>query len=380
MPARKVLLLIDTLESGGAQRQMVVLANVLHLLGYDVGIVTHYPGDQLSHLLSAGGIRLHHVRRHSRFDLGFLLRLRHLLQSERPDCIISYLTTTNFWARTAGYLAGIPRIITSERSASLAGGRLAMLRERWLSRLSSAIVVNSHEGRRSLINAGLPADRITVIYNGLDLEYFHRQPDEVAQNLRASLGIHGGELLVLVPGRMSAEKNHLLLIEAIERMAPSHPEIRVAFAGNEFYADIRQAVVERIAASGHAHRYLLLGPRTDMPVLYSAADVVVLPSLWEGFPNVLVEAMACGTPVVASNIGDNARIVEDGSTGRLFTSNDPASLARTLEDLICMSRDQRRAMGARGEARARELCSLTAFGERYRALIEGRIPAPASAT
>lgn len=377
MPARKVLLLIDSLESGGAQRQIVVLAKVLRQLGYDVGIVTHYPGDQLSHLLTDQRIRILHVPRHSRYDLGFLLRLRHLLRTERPDCIISYLTTTNFWARIAGFLAGVPRVITSERSATLAGGRLATLRERWLSRLSSVIVVNSHAARQNLIRAGLPAGRIAVIYNGLDCEHFRRQPADAAQDLRTSLGITDREPLVLLPGRMSAEKNHVLLVDAIERISANHPCVRVAFAGNEFYADVRQAVVARIAACPVPARYLLLGARSDMPLLYSAADLVVLPSLWEGFPNVLVEAMACGTPVVASDIGDNAHIITDRVTGRLFTSNDAVSLAGALDDLLRLSAEERRAMGQRGASRARELCSLDTFGARYRELIEGRMPAPA---
>ena len=119
MTNKKVILFVDSLESGGAQRQIVALANVLHGRGYDIVILTYYPGDQLSPFLVSDKIRHHHVPRHTKYEIGFFFRLYRYFKQQSPDCIISYLTTTNFWARTAGSLAGIKNIITSERSTSL---------------------------------------------------------------------------------------------------------------------------------------------------------------------------------------------------------------------------------------------------------------------
>jgi glycosyltransferase involved in cell wall biosynthesis len=107
-----------------------------------------------------------------------------------------------------------------------------------------------------------------------------------------------------------------------------------------------------------------------MPLLYSAADLVVLPSLWEGFPNVVIEAMACGTPVIVSNISDNARIVEHGVTGYLFANDDADDLVNALEAFRSMGPDQRRAMGRQAAAHIATLCSTQALGDRYAALIE----------
>ena len=370
MTGKKVILFVDSLESGGAQRQIIVLANVLYERGYDVVILTYYPGDQLSQFLASGSIRRRFVPRHSKYDIGFFFRLSRYFRSQAPDCIISYLTTTNFWARTAGRLAGINHIITSERSLTLRPGLITTLRERFLARLSSAIVVNSQESRRSLRRIGIPSDKTRVIYNGLDYRLFSRQPAGQVSALRESLGISASDFLVLLPGRISAEKNHLLLVEAALRFDPAMQTIKVAFAGNEFYGDVKQRIAARIAVSGVADKFLFLGPRTDMPLLYSAADVVVLPSLWEGFPNVIVEAMACGTPVIASDISDNALLIEQGSSGYLFGSDNAAQLFDALNAVLRMSREQRRKMGARGAERAASLCSLETFGNQYCALIE----------
>jgi glycosyltransferase involved in cell wall biosynthesis len=370
MAASKVILFVDSLESGGAQRQIVVLANVLAGRGYDVGILTYYPGDQLSPFLRSPRIARHYLPRTSRFDIGFFFRLVQFFRAQAPDCLISYLTTTNFWARTAGTLAGVRHIITSERSLNLRPGVTAPAIERLLARFSSRIVVNSREGRLNLAKVGVPDEKIEVIYNGLDCQLFTRQPAGEVRMLRESLGVAPDDFLVLLPGRMSEEKNHVLLVEAISRFASPMPRIRVAFAGNEFYSDVKQRLQAKIATTGLAETFRFLGPRTDMPLLYSAADVVVLPSLWEGFPNVLVEAMACGTPVIASDISDNPEIIAHDRTGYLFPSNDAGALHEALARVINMRPDERLAMGARGAQRAAELCSLETFGDRYCALIE----------
>lgn len=370
MRQKKVVLFIDSLENGGAQRQIVVLANVLHERGYEVILLTYYPGDQLSQFLVSGQIRRTLLQRHSKYDLGYFLRLYRYLRKERPDCLISYLSIPNFWARIAGRPAGIPRIITSERNISLAQRRVVVLLERLLAPLSDAIVVNSHEGRRRLIDLGIAERRLHVICNGVDCTHFSRQPVGAITALRASFGVAPDELFVLLPGRMETQKNHRLLVEAVLRLDPQVTRMKVAFAGNEFDAGIKAEITARIAAANASDRFLFLGPRVDMPLLYSAADVVVLPSLWEGFPNAVIEAMACSTPVVASDIADNSIIIQDGVMGYLFESGNTSKLAEVLQAILQMTHAERSEMGMRARQGIATLCSLDSFGDRYCSLIE----------
>lgn len=366
----KITLFVDSLESGGAQRQIVVLANVLHQRGYKVSIVTYYPGNQLSTFIDSPEITLHFIPRHSRFDLAFLARLVRHFRNSSPNCIISYLSTTNFWARVAGRMAGITHIITSERSTSVFQNRITALRERLLAPLSSFIVTNSQLARVNLLRLGIPREKLKVIYNGLDLNYFSRSSRETSAALRSSLGIVPEDFLILLPGRISEEKNHLLLVGAAVRFSRTVAPITVLFAGNEFYKDLKDRILARIKDSGETSRFHFLGPRSDMPMLYSAADVVVLPSLWEGFPNVIVEAMACGTPVIASDVSDNALIIQPGISGFVFPSNDEDLLLNALTAVFRMPPEERRQMIARGIQRASDLCSLNRFGDKYVELIE----------
>lgn len=370
MPKKKVVLFIDSLENGGAQRQIVVLANVLHQRGYEVTLLTYYSGDQLSQFLVSDRIQRVLVPRHSKYDMGYFLRLYRYLRKERPDCVISYLSTPNFWARVAGRAARVPRIITSERNINLGQRRPAALLERLLAPLSDAIVVNSHEGRRRLIALGIADKRLRVIYNGVDCAHFARQPQAATSSMRAQLGVASDELLVLLPGRMEKQKNHRLLVDAVLHLDPVVNRIKVAFAGNEFDAAIKNEISQRITAANAASQFLFLGPRADMPLLYSAADVVVLPSLWEGFPNVVIEAMACATPVIVSDISDNAKIVTQGVTGYLFRNNDADDLVAALNSFRASSTEDRRTMGLQAAKHISALCSTDALGERYAALIE----------
>jgi glycosyltransferase involved in cell wall biosynthesis len=367
-----VLLFVDSLRSGGAQRQIVVLANELHRRGYRVGILTYYPGDQLSQFLRSPDIRCQLVVRRSTRDPLYPLRLYRHLRRESPDCMISYLTTPSFWARTVGRLAGVPRVITSERDVGLGTQRGIAWLERLLAHASSRIVANAHAIRRGLIELGIRGDRIDVVYNGVDLSLFSRVCEERRGATREALGVGPDELLILLPGRISEQKNHRLLVEAIPLLAPARGRVRVAFAGNELSLEIKGRLVDAIRAAGLEDSFLFLGPRSDMPELYSAADVVVLPSLWEGFPNVVIEAMACETPVVASDVSDNEVIIENGVTGYVFPSRSAEGLAKALDAVLRSTPEERRAMGRRGAARVRELCALDRFGDRYEALIEGR--------
>lgn len=379
MARRSILLFIDSLMNGGAQRQIIVLANALHARGYRVQLLTYYPGDQLSQFLSSRDITIHLIPRNSRFDTGYLFRLYRFLRTQQPDCIISFLSTPNFWARLAGRLARIPRIITSERNINLSHRPSAARLERLLAPLSNAIVVNSHEGQRRLVALGIRPETLSVIYNGVDFDHFSRKTVDAIAQQRRELGISDNEFLILLPGRMERQKNHLLLVQAALRLINNNIPIKVAFAGNEFSAEIKQHLGHLINNSRANCRFLFLGPRSEMALLYSAADVVVLPSLWEGFPNVIVEAMACGTAVIASDISDNSIIVEDGLTGYLFESNNVDALCDRLQTFLDLSVEQRRQMGEKAVQHVRSLCSTSELGNRYVALIENHLSGAATA-
>ncbi len=198
---------------------------------------------------------------------------------------------------------------------------------------------------------GVPAGKIVVIPNGVDTRrYRHRGERE---KTRAALGLAVDERAVAVVATFKEQKGHRFLIEAAATLAATattlvdFPRTSYLLIGDgELHADLEQ----RIAAAGLADRFQLLGLRPDVPDLLAAADLFVLPSLWEGLPMALVEAMAAGLPVVATEVSGTRAVMVDGETGLLVPPGDVPALARAITALLC---DPARAaaMGAAGRRR-----------------------------
>lgn len=366
----KICLFIDSLLSGGAQRQMVELALQLHGTGHDIVFVVYNEGNQLGHHLAESGVPLTLVKKEGKFSVGFLFRLTRFFRKEKPSVVISYLNTPSFWARVAGRISGIPHIITSERNTDIEHSLIRMFLEKLLSPLSTRIVVNAESIKKVLVNrVRLNESKIAVIPNGVNVERYCPVTHQDALAGRAALGIGKSDFVVTLPGRISAQKNHIGLMRSIVELS-GHQEIKVLFAGNEFDLKIKDELIRMASNAGLEGSTIFAGRREDMRLIYGLSDVVVLPSLWEGFPNVVLEAMACGVPVIASDISDNRCIVEEGVSGFLYDLRAPQQLTEKL--LLCksMTRDERQAMGRRGRAKMVNDYDVTKLGGRYLELLD----------
>jgi glycosyltransferase involved in cell wall biosynthesis len=365
---KKILLFISSLGSGGAQRQMVLLSNELSRAGNEVTLLVYHSNNQLAYQLDESVNLVELVKRH-KVDFKFIYRLWRFLKQYRPDVLISYLFIPNMYARLIGRLAAVPRIITSERNIDLGHSRVRVLLERWLSRLGHAVVVNANTIKETYSKelVGLNPD-IHVIYNAVDLNYFNKR-DVVSERPRT--GMADDVNIILLPARIEAQKNHLCLIEAIHALPESIlPQLKVVFAGNIFDEKIHASLLETINAYKLTDQFEFVGPKDNMPELYSEADIVVLPSLWEGFPNVVVEAMACELVVVASDVSDVSAIISNEKNGYIFPSDNAEVLMRQLFRCLGMTAIERESMGLLARERVTELCSTSRFRADYLALID----------
>lgn len=345
---KKVVLFIDSLVRGGAQRQLVELALNLNRADFDPTVVVYHDLPQLKGDLDAAGVRNLLIPKRGKADLGFLLRLTRFLRRERPDILHAYLSTPSFWARIAGWLAGIPKIITSERNIDIEHSRRIWFEKR-LQRLSSRIIVNAEAIRHILVErVGIPREKVIVIYNGVDTEKFGSASSERVEQVRSNFGLTRGNLVLTLPGRLAPQKNHLCLIKAVALLPLIPDNLKIVFVGNELDLPLKAKLVESIKRLGLDRHFVFAGPQDDMPAIYAASDAVVLPSLWEGFPNVLLEAMAARRPVVASDIADNARLVRNDENGYLFPADDEHALAQALASLIALRPDARAGLGQAG--------------------------------
>jgi glycosyltransferase involved in cell wall biosynthesis len=365
-----IVLFIDSLVAAGAQRQIVLLAQQLKLSGYAPRVLVYHDTMDLKPMLDAYEIPVILLRRDDLGVVRMVIGMYRCLRQVQPIAIIGYLHGPSLMARILGRLAGIRVIITSERSISLHRSRLTFWSERLTRWMSTVIVTNTHAGRDVLIQAaGVPSDKIVAIYNGIDISVYRRGTSQQRLRVREKYGVDQAAFVVVLPGRVVAEKNHECLIRAVGRVKFDRPFF-VLLVGQEIDIPLRDRVRALALSLGVLEHVIFTGPATDMAEVYAGADVIVLPSLSEALPNVVIEAMACEKVVIASRIADNASLIEHGVSGLLFPSDDDAALAAALE--TCMSQDQESAgrMGAAARMRISTLCSTERFRIEYVALIE----------
>lgn len=211
---------------------------------------------------------------------------------------------------------------------------------RWAARRASAIISVSAALRDTMIAGGLPAERIAVLRNGVDLETFRPVEDRAAT--RARLGIHGTTLLAV--GNLVPEKDHALLLDALRQL----PDVQLVVIGSGPLAGSLRARVAALGMEGRVRWYEPV-PQPALREYYAAADLTVLSSIREGMPNVLLESLACGTPVVSMAVGGAAEVVVDPVAGRLVPERTADSLAAACRDVLASraSSDDVRRIGER---------------------------------
>jgi glycosyltransferase involved in cell wall biosynthesis len=363
-----VLHLITGLETGGAEGMLARLATGSDRERFRQVVVSMTGLGTLGRAIAEGGIPLRNlgIRRNVPDPIG-LLRLRRVLREFRPDILQTWLYHADLLGLAAWRLGWAPRLVWNVRSTETVGSAVVRrLLARW-SGLPDAVIVNSLEGRRFHEALGYRPRRWVHIPNGFEASML--KPDaEAGKRQREALGIGDDAFVILLPARYHPMKDHATFLSAAALFARIRPEARFVMAGSGIESGNR-ALTDLISAEGIGEHVLLLGERRDLAAIYPIADVVTLSSAFgEGFPNVLAEAMCCGIPCVATDIGDAAEIVDE--TGMIVPPRDPAALAAGWEKLAALGPDARRKLGAAARARIVARYDLAAIVVRYEVLYE----------
>jgi glycosyltransferase involved in cell wall biosynthesis len=224
------------------------------------------------------------------------------------------------------------------------------------------VIVVSADMRDALIGTGAAPDRITVVPNGIDEQMF--TPDPSARpTARQALGLRADDIVIGAVGRLESEKNYPLLMEAFAGLLPAHPRLRLLVAGD---GGLRSHLERRAGDLGLEDRFRLLGHVPDVRVLHRALDVFVMCSDNEGSPNALLEAMALGTPIVATDVGGVADLVRDGEEALLVPRRDLAALTSAIATAVTDTA----ASAVRARAARRKVEGELSFGRRMRKVEE----------
>ncbi|XOV86650.1 MAG: glycosyltransferase [Pseudomonadota bacterium] len=334
---KRILLVISNLTYGGAERQVVEIANGLDRARYDVHVCILSNHAPLASALNDPS-RLHRIPKHNKFDVSVVLRLAGLMRKLKTDVVHGFLFDAEIASRLAGKLAGVRTVIGSERNSSHNYKRLNLLAYRWTSRLMTVCVANSEAGRRfNQQTFGLPDDSYRVVYNGVDIERFRPRSKPDA---RAHLGLSGDNFVIGMIGSFKRQKNHPYILRTIAELARQRQDFYLLLVGTTvFEGDADSAayfasIQEMISAMGLTDRVKLAGARDDVERVINACDITVLPSLFEGTPNVVLESLASGVPVVATDVADNRTLIPEGKVGFVVGLEEEAVFAGKIASLL----------------------------------------------
>lgn len=361
VPAGKIVHIIPTLVRGGAEKQLALLAAGLRASGWDVEVcVLTHGGPWATHLEQAG-VPLTVLGKRFKIDLLAWWRLVRYLQRVRPQLVQTWLFAANSYGRAAALAARVPVIVASERSCDPWKASHELAIDRWLARATQRIVVNSSGVRDFYVGHGLPAEKFVVIPNAVEPA---PAPNVSREQFLCSLGLPPDARLIAAVNRLWPQKRVKDLIWAADLLRVVRDDVHLLIVGQ----GPQRARLERFCRQSELQdRVHFLGDRPDVPQLLAHCELLWLASGYEGLPNAVLEAMAAGIPVVATDLPGTRDLVVPGVTGYLVPVGDRAALAREALRLL-ESPELARRLGQAGRERAAQHFGLQAMLDRYEAL------------
>jgi len=344
----RVVLLLQDLFFGGTQRHTLELARGLNPARFQTEIWVMRSGDDFVPLARRWNLSLRWLGRSPFVGPDSLVRLGWNLKNRPVDLLVLLTGVPNIWGRLLGRLTKVPLIVGNWRGT----GSPQRNFEKWLWPLADHFSCNAAVLKKIMMDRfPIPDDRITVIHNGVNLDYFRPATEPLPLSKR----------VVLCIARLVAEKDHETLLAAFSLVAARHPDAELWLVGD----GPRRRAIRRLANRWiPPGRLRLLPGQSDISPLLRQSSILVLSSTQEGLPNVVLEAMAAGLPVVATDVGGLSEVVQPGETGWLVAPKDVPALADVISHLLAHD-EVRAAFGRAGRKRVEQKFSLASMVQQH---------------
>lgn len=350
----RIVYIITSTGIGGAEKILYYTVTGLDRTKYSISVCSLKEKGEIAKELESDGIKVHclYMAKKEGFigwlsSIVTLFRLFFYLKKLRPTIVHSFLFRANILARIAGYLIGVPIVISSVRVMGGEGKYFHYL-ERITSFMVDHYITVSESVKKHLIqHSQIPGGKISVIYNGVGMT---NQNPLQTRNLKKPLEIENEGEIIITVGRLHAQKGHCYLLQAIAKAGKKVPKIKLIIIGEGEEENNLKNLVKSLDLKD---KIIFAGLRGDVEKIFPIAELFILPSLWEGMPNAILEAMAAGKPIVATKVGGVPELVVHGETGILVPPEDSDALASAIIGLL---RDKLKAkkMGEAGRMRVEE--------------------------
>lgn len=350
---------ITELDVGGAEKALVRIAVGLQQSGWKVRVISLRDEGVMARVLQSEQIPVTALNCGGLADVRAWYRLRRELKAHPTDVLMCFLHQANIYGRLAARFSGGPVVVSGVRVADRR--KVIVLTDRLTSCCTAHYVaVSQHVADTHAQLCGIPADKIDAIPNGVDAP--------VAQERSGTPG--SSENVLLSVGRLIEQKDPLCLLDAFSRLPNElRNKTSLAYAGE---GPLQEPLRAAIKKQGLQDRVELLGHTDDVSELMQRATLLVLPSRWEGMPNVVLEAMANGLPVVASNVDGVKEVITPENTGWLVPPRDPAALAAALEKAL-NNRDLRNRFSKSAQALVAESFTWKSVIKQYDELLRSLV-------
>jgi len=327
----RVLHVIGGGEFGGAERHILNLATAMDPELVYVSVCCLF-ADPFVNVARQAGIRAHSIPMRHKLDFGIITKLRDLIIKEKIDLVHTHGVRANLVGRLAARMAGVNVIVTTVHSLLVQDypdlfSRLAnTLIEKASRNLTTHFIAVSEGLQKALVKQGIPQSKITVIYNGLNPELFLK-PGISRGQWRKKAGFRPDVPLVAIVGRLHPVKGHRYFLKSAAGILKERADVHFLVVGSGPERDRLEEYTRKLGIADHV---TFTGFVTDVSELMPDINLLVVPSLWEGFGLTALEAMVVEVPVVATSVGGLPEIVNHGTTGMLVPPADEAGLIRGI--------------------------------------------------
>lgn len=353
------------MAKAGTERHLLNLADNLDKHKFDVTICCLFEVGEIDNEYKNADFKLLCLNKKNVYDFRVIIDLYKFIKKEKFDIVHTYLFGFHYLATIVAQISHVPVVISSRRELATWKKWHHHMLENLGNIFTDRVVACSVAVREfSLRTENLSLDKVITIYNGISLNAFHPRPKNI--QILNEFGLHADNKIIGMVANFSPDKDHRTMLKAVAEVKKTYPQIKCLLAGVGY---LRKKTEKETTDLNLEKNVIFTGKRDDIEVFLSVMDIFVLTSLIEGLPNVILEAMACGLPIVATNVGGIPEAVEDGRSGILVKPQDNQAVADAIIKLL-EDENLRKEMGRRGRETLEQRFKLERMIKDYENLYE----------